>query len=1589
MSCCPRNFASLFDLKCWFPDWVLVRLLEVFWSLLFDVEQLPYTVRTAMAGAYNKLLHKASQLDRALFQCSWAKLYRLVDDFITPTKHNRLIIHNYELETYAEFVELAKRLRRYYDRAAFSEIWAEFVPDLDSAYGSDFVRAVRYLALFLPFEGGLIDAEVEQVAGLFAPDGLVCRMRKLSGDVDLAVLYVIGRLSKYYRVDLSKHVIFVLENILPCALKVPCPVKGIKKVAKLLPKEDGPLGKAVFETLGDDVVEQLAKLMAYYAVLAPNNSAPLGVFDFSLQSIQNLCHPSNYGSWVGAIDSFLYRFTGKVARIASRNADGTELPTSIVLNLWSLAERLLFSKGGVSSSSGSFTTCLTCKYLGHIAPKLIVPKIVNLVGECLCAESLNEPHRTAAAIGLLCLSMPSILNLEKVDVALAPVISYLPAIIQGIDGNDPMKSIFSMSVLGNFSDIARVKDVSMLAVDDGVISDALYEAKEASSHFGDISILFTERIIEFLRNSLEDRASPGFSADDYVLKLLISVARSFYPQLAYPMAKLCIEKWIDYLRTEVTVVTAEVVGDTLGSFYEAHGRLVGDAVIEVCSAKLVSAVANGAGKLRCTEQYNRSMHAALIVLSIFLQYTHQDGILYVDKIRALTETLLQHVEQRKLFQGVCKVAYSMLFSMIHPCVRQVTDAGHERADCDPFSKWGRYETCETLTPGQDYRWFQLDGVDQAWHLLDAQKLWCEAKLSGLLDVESAVNVLFCLNNQITSLQLIWSLFSSGDIVTNSVVNEALAAKASSRLNDIFQILVSFDATPGLLLQNVDVQRAFVEALGECINYRGHDPSILKKMIGALDALSVNHVRFPRDKSRPVRILLRQSMSYFKLRLSSRLLLGEHIVFENVDGALQRLSRLCVSHFKDVRKSAQRQLKAYFAPKEKAAHEYLIKHFESMLGLQSFTEEELEGMLLLVQDELMDMVADNFDLLKRFTLLLLRVAESESAKKIKDAYKHISSLVNLAMKAFVSNNLIQREQLTDLLAALVSVCARPEVNWTTQILALNAMHSTCTVDVVEESWIESMLSLCLNKNAQVREWAMEVFALMLNYWRKKQDPNVFLPESFRPIMYKQQCSQYKAQAATAELLLPLSVSTEVCENFLTWQMQEDAGDATVHFRASHVDFIVALLHCVQDYEKLQQTLKTRLLSGKVDAGKQRALAEWFCGWQRNAYTLGTFTMLTEALTAVTTEGLSCWEAALEKCFDRRDPRSFEGLFGGLLENVRLHINLGNGPSLACGLRLMSSCHRLFRGFADRLVKLDQTEIDALLMHDFVAVGTEVGKYCALLAVLGVEVSVQFPNQASLHFMPHCRAYLNYLAALSTLPALSGYWGIFSENIADLLPFLTIEDNSQLLEDVKRALMTLILVRSPSKAQFLRVVRVLIQFIPQSRFAVQTRKFAADLLRVFVQHNFFHLRDANLLVEPLLSCELTDVREGMLGILVTIFMMNTALRSESSRAVCRELEARAILATIKHEKLLKERHILVIKASAIILSAPYAVDSCTPALLTALSRYVSDRFPVGPVVKCTFSDFRRTHHDTWPRDRIMFTDLQLDAIGELLVAPSYYA
>ncbi|KAI8387347.1 hypothetical protein BD560DRAFT_321031 [Blakeslea trispora] len=87
---------------------------------------------------------------------------------------------------------------------------------------------------------------------------------------------------------------------------------------------------------------------------------------------------------------------------------------------------------------------------------------------------------------------------------------------------------------------------------------------------------------------------------------------------------------------------------------------------------------------------------------------------------------------------------------------------------------------------------------------------------------------------------------------------------------------------------------------------------------------------------------------------------------------------------------------------------------------------------------------------------------------------------------------------------------------------------------------------------------------------------------------------------------------------------------------------------------------------------------------------------------------------------------------------------------------------------------------------------------------------------------------------------------------------------------------------------------------------------------------------------------------------------------------------------------QKHAGVLGISCLVNAFPYEVPEWMPSVLCQLAECISDpAAEIQATIRKTFSDFRRTHTDTWHEDMLKFDEDQLSVMSDMLISPSYYA
>lgn len=241
------------------------------------------------------------------------------------------------------------------------------------------------------------------------------------------------------------------------------------------------------------------------------------------------------------------------------------------------------------------------------------------------------------------------------------------------------------------------------------------------------------------------------------------------------------------------------------------------------------------------------------------------------------------------------------------------------------------------------------------------------------------------------------------------------------------------------------------------------------------------------------------------------------------------------------------------------------------------------------------------------------------------------------------------------------------------------------------------------------------------------------------------------------------------------------------------------------------------------------------------------------------------------------------------------------------------------------------------------------------------------------------------------------------ICKMSPVDTQSIDEELHQDTQRSLSCLAQSYTPPQ-QLLVVIYTVKEISGLSSW--HARFTMLKFLQIFIFNNLFTLKerpDCVTILEDvilkLIADEQLEVREmatktlgGLLqcGFLNITDKLKNYIKSHCKVKVKQKKKAKQDDADKADYQLkLRNRHAGVLAMSACVLSNSYSIPDYLPDLLMELSNHLHDPQPIQGTVKKTFSEFRRTHHDSWHLDKLKFTDDQLSILTDLLVSPCYYA
>lgn len=1530
---------------------------------------------------------------------------------------------------------------RFFSKTAFDEILTEFEVDLNPMFCKKYLRAIRFIAVLLPTS----DLSSDQIARIFAlihPNNKTCQSRPISSQFDIFFTFLIKKLTKgngelLKSFDWTPFSKFSFENILPSILKIPSPVGGVRKsVTKLIKKVDISMGEYFFESIGKDSVIHVAKWIVYTMTCDQYPTIIHEKLIFFLTSLRNLCHPSNRGPWSQKIEAFLVYMTGALSKKLHDPEFKLQVRESIIDELvekiWNLSEKLVYSKSGHSNISS-----FTCNYLCNIRPSFIIPKLIESVSNSLAC--ISEPHRTTAAIGLMHTCTANLLNYSESDLGIAPTLALLPVIVHGIDSNDKLKTINTISFFLTFSEEASVKDISCEQVCSVNWSDKCQEAKELTGQFLDSFLLFTEKVISYLSSTSSTECHLGKSEDD-ISGLILTITNIVYSQLSIEIVKICMEKWIEFFMerdsscssNRTVEVTAQIISNIGKTFpkLKAFDRLI-PGVIEVIRREITE---KGAGQRGSKDQSNSLLNRNLVFLGLLLEES-TDFVLENDEmLKSFSLFLLENVTNKNVFIKCNGIFFSMAISLVRPQIQEAEKDNCGDVDSHPFSEWGKWVKPENMKTDIDFNWIIPDETQViiALEILETSITWIEGRISSeaLKNADDFFGLLNTIDNIMICLFIVYNAYSQ--INSKIFYYETVSRRALSNLELLLKIVVNLHPLIEKI-ENLDLNVKYIQHVRSWITGYPVNPDHSREKLKSLKRISVNRDRYYREKERPLQYWIKLAETQLKFRRDSlKIYLGD----DNFDSAMMSISDTLADilysyAFKKhhmIRSAAQTTLQSYACQKyPEKAESFVQKILERIELTEDLTDDEFKGIAFTLQGGFIDTITEDFTLVNRYYRALIRINGMDVSKRVNNSFEILNSTLSSFISSFVP--FVKAEDMSsldELIKFLITTAVQSDENWTVQYLALVSLFSI--LELYEENseydnLSESLIKLTLSKVDSIRNLAQNCLKVVIFKMAKNRNENYLLRKHLSG-------SDFYAQKALAPFN-PLNnrrtalrtwkegefsqFTKKLIDEYFDWLVLSDDHEIEFEYQ-NFATFgrIVSLLGPEELNLLLDVSIIPRFMTSTLDIGRKRALVEIttaiLCNFEFTSQAeeckiwLKMKDLVWKSWMTTGIELVGLWSEGIDEPLLWTEP-----LINEIFLLYEKSVKANDSTKIILSLKMIQV---IYGQVSDLMFKTPQSKvefvksiIEDLFSHEYSSIGMESSTLLALISSNDHNHNRSDIVNVLNHSLSHgndiknsnfIRSVYKFILTSSSIPELTNFWNNFLILLPNLMEYSLISEDVQLVIDTKKVILQLFLTRNCSFGNLTALTEILLNFIKNTILSAKIIKFCVELIQILVQNNFaifnekqFVTRFFDEFVDKLVNSGQMEIREASLGIVMTLYQIDPIKGREDSEEVVKVLESHEMINCIKSEQNVQKRHSAVILASAIILSEPYVITKHLPAVLSALSIYISDRSPMSQLTRSTFNEFRRTHQGTWTEYRDLFTEEQLDAIGELLIAPSYYA
>ncbi|KAF7306649.1 Membrane protein [Mycena indigotica] len=517
----------------------------------------------------------------------------------------------------------------------------------------------------------------------------------------------------------------------------------------------------------------------YHTYLAGSKS--LDSLSRVIASLENFFHPSNSGNFTTSLAAFIkyvaYDFNKRWMEEQQpdcktpRNRRLTrQMRRELVKTLRTVALLAIFNED--STVVSNIQSCL--KSMSVMEPDLIVHPILERAVPAL--ETLVETQRTIAVIKALGAIAPAIVSRKVYYPGAKHLVPILQMLENGIDINDPTKTLHTTQFLVEISQCIMFSDSTpehqdsesmsrttvrpslipafSLDEDDDTEFPRLSDAEEDASlqdttgSFADWVSSFIRRVY-LLQESLPDEG--GGSSEVDTVDAVGRACSAIVAHLSEPLYDLVLNMVYDYVSTHVRANAVRGIHLLVESLANASPAKCMAKFFPLCEKQIRLELENGASSLRTTAASSplpsdATLHWHLAILRGCV-YNDGNAILpYQDRLIDLLCLLHEHCRSNRGFTWSAKLLSGSLLTLTHTYPLENKFVNQDEWDSPEFRKnhhlyWGKV--------------YKVEDVKISWHVPNAKEIDCALRMFKRV-VEPTLDTLEQLLNPDTVRNAIWS-----------------------------------------------------------------------------------------------------------------------------------------------------------------------------------------------------------------------------------------------------------------------------------------------------------------------------------------------------------------------------------------------------------------------------------------------------------------------------------------------------------------------------------------------------------------------------------------------------------------------------------------------------------------------------------------------------------------------------------------------------------------------------------------------------------------------------------------------------------------